>query len=117
MPPRSRGELLRDIVEEISFLDQLGSRLCPTTYREDEVLRRAVERALYVTAEATRQLREFYPDVSSQLSGVPKIVGFRHIVAHNYADLNPAFVFSIISEHLPVLRSEVSALQPLYPMT
>ena len=74
----------------------------------DIMLRRAVERNVEIMGEAMNRVLKEVPDVP--ITDARKIVDTRNYIIHGYDRLSSEILWSIIINHLPVLRREVSAL-------
>jgi uncharacterized protein with HEPN domain len=79
-------------------------------YDTDLMLRSAIERQLTIVGEAMVRLREADPEISSQISDVPRIIAFRNRLVHGYDTVDSDQVWAIIQRDLPRLLAEVRAL-------
>ena len=77
-------------------------------FRNNTMLRKAIERNLEIAAEALNRILEKEPDFP--ISNARKIVGFRNRLAHEYDRLDDETVYSISVKYLPELLKEVSAI-------
>ena len=84
-------------------------------YENDLQFRWAIERGLMIVGEAMVRLRKVDPDIVSRITNVPKIIGFRNQVVHEYPDIEDADVWEIVQRHIPLLLAEVRALLPPTP--
>jgi uncharacterized protein with HEPN domain len=73
-------------------------------------IKTAIERELEIIGEAAKRLRDEFPEVAEQISGLDKIIGFRNILAHGYDVISNEIVWKILEIHLPVLKKETSHL-------
>jgi uncharacterized protein with HEPN domain len=77
-------------------------------YKNNLLLKRAVERNLEIIGEAmNRILKE---DPQFPLEGVHRIIGLRNQIIHGYDSISDENIWAIIVNHLPKLRSEVDEL-------
>jgi len=78
-----------------------------TDYEQDEVLRIALAHLIQVIGEAARQVSA---EQQAAISSVPwkAVMGMRHRIVHNYAEIDEALVWQTIIEDLPLL---IAALQ------
>jgi uncharacterized protein with HEPN domain len=60
--------------------------------------------------EAINKLSKIDADVANKITDYQKIVSFRNILIHGYADIDNRLVWNIIEKKLPNLLSEVSNL-------
>ncbi len=74
------------------------------------MLRAAVEREFEIIGEVVAQLTKLDERLASGISGRRRIVAFRNILIHGYADVDHRVVYSVVEDDLPVLRAEIDAL-------
>jgi len=79
-------------------------------YAADELLRSAVERAFTVLGEALACLRKIDEPAASRISEHRRIVAFRNILIHGYAEIDHRLVWDIVVSKLPALRTDVAQL-------
>ena len=74
----------------------------------------ATERRLEIIGEAARNVslayREAHPEVPWR-----RIVGLRHVLAHEYGEVRQETVFGVVREHIPALIDALRALTPPAP--
>ena len=87
-------ELLREFTDGKSFED----------YEQDAMLRAAVEREFEIIGEALGQLARIEEAVAAQISGYKRIIAFRNILIHQYADVDDRLVWDVVETYLPVFR-------------
>jgi uncharacterized protein with HEPN domain len=80
------------------------------TYVADAMLRAAVERQFEIIGEALTQLRKLDPDVCGAVTDASRIIAFRNILIHGYADVDDRLVWNIVETKLPTLTREVTQL-------
>lgn len=66
----------------------------------------AVERRLAIIGEAVWQIDKI--DKQFELTDKRRIIGFRHILTHDYDIVSPDIVWKIIQANLPVLKAEIN---------
>ena len=80
-------------------------------YLSDRATQRAVERLVEIIGEAARRLpedfREAHPEIPWR-----RMIGQRHVLAHDYDDIDHERIWDLVSTHLPALTA---ALEPLLP--
>jgi uncharacterized protein with HEPN domain len=102
-------KLLRDILVGIESIDDhLEGRRILDEYINNKTKRRAVERELEIIGEAVNNLLKINPDIS--ITYARQIVDMRNKVIHAYDNVNDIVIWSIIMNHLPILKSEVVSL-------
>jgi uncharacterized protein with HEPN domain len=100
---------LWDILEASALLDEFVGDKCLEDYVEDAFLRSAVERQLQIVGETLAQLSRRDPDTAKSIPELPRVVAFRNILVHRYADIDNELVWGILKTSLPALRDR---LQP-----
>ena len=79
-------------------------------YETGAMLRAAVEREFEIIGEALAQLARLDGEVASLISEYRRIISFRNILIHGYANVDNRLVWDIVQSNLPILRNEVTAL-------
>ena len=79
-------------------------------YEEDAMLRAAVERMFEIVGEAMVQLARLDRPVAERISEHRRIIAFRNILIHGYAQVDDRLVWDVLQTRLPLLREEVAAL-------
>ena len=101
---------LLDIQQAADSLTQFTAGKQLADYEKDAMLRAAVERKFEIIGEALAQLVKIDPDVVSRISENRRIIAFRNILVHGYADVADRLVWDIVQAKLPLLRREVADL-------
>ncbi len=79
-------------------------------YKNDIMLKRAVERNLEIIGEAVNRILKRDSDYENKISEAKSIIGLRNHVIHAYDSISDENIWSIIINHLPKLKDEVDAL-------
>ncbi len=108
--PRDREKYLFDMLDSCRFLLEFTTHESVDRYVRDRPFRGTVERELQIVGEAMMQLRSLDSETAAQISESERIIGFRHILVHGYHVLNPDVVWYVVTEKLPILRSELEAM-------
>ena len=98
---------LGDILIAIDEIDGFFSDI-PKSYDEfldNLLLRRAVERNIEVIGEAMNRILKSGSDLT--ITNARKIVDTRNYVIHGYDSLLPDILWSIVVNHLPLLKKEI----------
>ena len=74
------------------------------------MLRSAVERQFEIIGEALRRLSKEDTASAARVSEHQRIIAFRNILIHSYAEVDDLVVWDILQTKLPSLRREVEAL-------
>ena len=108
--PREYKKLLFDIQTAIIEVEGFILDKSFEDYSAGRMLQAAVERELEIIGEAAKRLRDEFPEVARQISGLDKIIGFRNILAHGYDVISNDIVWKILEIHLPALKKETNHL-------
>ncbi len=79
-------------------------------YAADPMLRAAVERQFEIIGEALRRLLKEDAPTAARISEHTRIIAFRNILVHGYADIDDRIVWDIVESKLPALTVEVESL-------
>ena len=93
-------ELLREFTAVKTFAD----------YERDAMLRAAVERQFEIIGEATARLARLDQELAGRIGEYRRIVAFRNILIHGYADVDDRLVWDVVETKLPILRRDVEGL-------
>ncbi len=91
------------------ILDAVAGRTLDA-FRQDVLLRSAVERQFQILGEALVQLVKSHADVAAQIPRHRDIINFRHILVHAYNRINPDVVWALAQADLPALCRELDRL-------
>ncbi|MGA2384361.1 MAG: HepT-like ribonuclease domain-containing protein [Gemmatimonadales bacterium] len=109
MRPES-PKLLKDALDAADAIERFVRGLDFDAYRANELVRSAVERQFEIVGEALAQLRQRDAAVSRRIPEVDRIVAFRNVLIHRYADVDDRLVWSVVERKLPALRAAVQSL-------
>jgi uncharacterized protein with HEPN domain len=79
-------------------------------YRENLMLKRAVERDLEIIGEAINRIITRDKDFETRITNARAIIGLRNQVIHSYDNISDENIWSILINHLPKLKSEIDNL-------
>jgi uncharacterized protein with HEPN domain len=94
------AELIHDFARGRSFED----------YQSNAMLRSAVERQFEIIGEALNLLSKVDPAVASRIPELGRIVAFRNILIHGYANVDDALVWQVLVDRLPGLQQVLNEL-------
>ena len=80
------------------------------SYQRDAMLRAAVERQFEIIGEALSQLGRRDSALLARIPDHRRIIAFRNILIHGYADVGDALVWDIVQTRLLPLMAHVEAL-------
>ncbi len=106
----SLKKLLADILSATAAIELFASGKTRATYSADLMVRSAVERQLEIIGEALRRLETLDATLVAQISDYRRIIVFRNIIAHGYDGLDDDIIWQVVTEKLPVLAREATAL-------
>lgn len=109
MQPESAA-LLWDVHSAATRVAVFIVGLDSAAYAGDELRRSAVERQLEIIGEALKNLRTLDPETAALIPDLHRIVGLRNILAHGYAAVDDAVVWSAAAQRLPDLLATVKHL-------
>jgi uncharacterized protein with HEPN domain len=101
---------LYDIQRATVLLTEFTAGKTFANYAQDAMLRAAVEREFEVIGEALARLAKFDPKLAAQISEHERIISFRNILIHGYAEVDDRLVWDVVETKLPVLRKEIDTL-------
>ena len=79
-------------------------------YKQNTMLKRAVERNLEIIGEAINRIITRDPLYIEKISHAKSIIGLRNQVIHAYDSISDENIWSILIKHLPNLKIEVDEL-------
>ena len=85
-----------------------GKGFADYSARPDAAL--GVERQLEIVGEALAQLAKTDPGAASQISEYQRIIAFRNILIHGYAEIDDRIVWNVLELKLPVVLQQASEL-------
>ena len=74
------------------------------------MLRSAVERQFEIIGEALTRLARLDEAIAQRISEYRRIIAFRNILVHGYAQVDDRLVWDIVETKLDALRGEVTSL-------
>ena len=77
-------------------------------YKNNTLLKRAVERDLEIIGEAVNRILKKQPDFP--IKNAKRIVGLRNQIIHTYDSISDENIWAILLKHIPLLKSEVDRL-------
>jgi uncharacterized protein with HEPN domain len=101
---------LYDILQSISEIESYYENRPKIfeDYISDIKTKRAIERDIEIIGEAVNRIHK--RDKNFQLDNAEKIIGTRNRIIHGYDKISDDLIWSIVINHLPKLKAEVSYL-------
>ena len=101
---------LYDIQQAVQRVTKFTAGKTFDDYEQDAMLRAAVERQFEIIGEALAQLAKLDRTIAARISEHSRVIAFRNLLIHSYADVDDRLVWDILQTKLPVLSREVEAL-------
>jgi uncharacterized protein with HEPN domain len=79
-------------------------------YRNNLMLKRAVERNLEIIGEATNRIITRDNSFYEKITNAKAIISIRNQVIHAYDNISDENIWSVLTNHLPKLKTEVENL-------
>jgi uncharacterized protein with HEPN domain len=79
-------------------------------YKNNRMLKRAVERNLEIIGEAVNRIITRDSSFAENITNSKAIIGLRNQVIHAYDNISDENIWSILTSHLPKLKTEVEEL-------
>lgn len=103
-------KLLFDIQSAAALLADFCSGKSFDDYAGDPLLRSGVERQFEIIGEALNQLLRIDSETVAQISDYRRIIDFRNLLIHGYAQVDDRVVWGILQDDLAALGVQVRAL-------
>jgi uncharacterized protein with HEPN domain len=107
---RETKKYLYDVRQAADLIGGFTAGKTLADYEGDAMLRSAVERQFEIVGEALAQLARLDQALASRISEHRRIIAFRNILIHGYAEVDHRLVWDIVESKLPTLRREVAGL-------
>jgi uncharacterized protein with HEPN domain len=101
---------LFDILQAAKNLQQFSQDKAFSDYEADALLRSAVERQFEIIGEALRRLAKEDLETAERIAEYERIISFRNILIHGYAEIDGRIVWDILQSKLPNLLEQVESL-------
>lgn len=101
---------LFDIERAAGLIAQFTAGKTFADYEQDDMLRSAVERQFEIIGEALAQLARLDAALAARISEHRRIISFRNILIHGYAEVSSRLVWDVIETRLATLRREIADL-------
>lgn len=77
-------------------------------YKDNPLLKRAIERNLEIIGEAVSRVIKEQPDI--KIENAKRIVGLRNQIIHAYDNISDENIWAIVMNNLPKLKSDIESL-------
>ena len=109
MRPEVR-KLLRDALDACDSILRFVRGLTLAEYTNNGLVTSAVERQFEIVGEAMSRLRQVDAAVAQRIPEVGRIVDFRNVLIHRYADVDDEIVWGVVEGKLPALRAAIQTM-------
>lgn len=99
-------DILNCIKEINSFFEGKPKKF--NDYRNNILLKRAIERSLGIIGEAVNRILHINPDI--KIDNARQIVRFRNLIIYSYDSISDENVWAVVINHLPKLKKEVEKI-------
>lgn len=104
------GKYLYDIKQAAELIVTFTAGKTFADYEQEAMLKAAVEREFEIIGEALGQLAKLDERIAAKITEYRRIIAFRNILIHGYAQVDDRLVWDIVENKLPALRQEVDTL-------
>ena len=101
---------VQDMENALALLSTFVSGKSLADYLNDPLLQSAVERQFEIIGEALGKLAKIDPGAASQITDFRRIIAFRNILIHGYAEIDDQLVWDIVETQIPVLKRDIAKL-------
>jgi uncharacterized protein with HEPN domain len=105
----SNLELVNHIHEEIQFCLHATRGENEDSFIKDEIIKRAVVRAIEIIGEASKKLDTGFKAENNHIPW-KKMAGMRDVLIHDYMGVDYELVWEVVSIHLPKLLPDIQSL-------
>ena len=101
---------LYDIKFAIEEIDSYFENINKTfgEFKQNLMLKRAIERNLEIIGEAANRILARNPDI--EITNARKIVNLRNLIIHSYDSISDENIWAIVIKNLPELKKEIDQL-------
>jgi uncharacterized protein with HEPN domain len=107
---RDARKYLFDIQTACRLISEFSEGQTIDSFRNNPLLRSAIERQFQIIGEALQQLFRTYPEVARLITDYRNIINFRHILVHGYDKVEEDVTWGIVQSRLSILLDEVDSL-------
>ncbi len=79
-------------------------------YKDNLMMKRAIERDLEIIGEAINRIIKADPEFLNKITNAKSIIGLHNQVIHSYDNISDENIWSILITHLPQLKLEINLL-------
>lgn len=115
MPPephdKSDGDAayIRDMTDACERIKRFVANNSLAEYQQNDLLRSAVERQIEIIGEAARRVSDEFRRSHPEIPWRP-VIAQRHILAHEYGEVEDALIWRVATVHVPALERQLRGL-------
>jgi uncharacterized protein with HEPN domain len=98
---------LQDIADALAELDEDAAGETLPNYLANRQLRRSVERVFEIIGEAMSKMIHRFPESRDRIDHARRIANFRHIIAHEYRNIDDQLAWDIVVHAAPLLQRQI----------
>lgn len=110
MPTPEPPALLQLIRYAVDLISEFVGAKTFADYGQDTMLRSAVERQFINIGESVNLLSRADSELASRITDYRRIIDFRNVLTHSFFNVRNETVWDNATNHLPILRAEVTEL-------
>lgn len=111
--PLESRKYLFDIERAANSIQSFTTGKQLTDYEASRLLQAAVEREFEIIGEAVSQLAKRDPTLAERIPEYRRLIAFRNVLIHGYAEVDNVLVWGLIESKLPELLVAIRALAAL----
>lgn len=115
-PDAGDAARLHDMLGACARIAQYVAGRSRQEFLDDDYFRSAVERQVEIIGEAARGVSDAFRRAHPEVPWRP-IIAQRHVLAHEYGEVQPELVWRVATVHVPALAAQIRALLPPPPPT
>ena len=101
---------LEDIRRASGLLSEFTANKTLADYERDDLLRSGVERQFEIIGEAMAQLARIDEATAASIDGYRRVIAFRNVLIHGYAEVDHRLVWDVLQTSLPLLVEQIAEL-------
>lgn len=102
------------MLKALSELEEIAKDHLEADIYSDIAFQRAIERCIEIIGEMANKVSIDTRELHSKINW-RGIINQRHVIAHSYEGINYSLLWTIITEHAPILRKQLIDILPPAP--
>lgn len=109
MQPREIRLLVEDVQKAIAKIERFTKGMSLQEYKDDELVRNAVERNFITIGEAFARMKYTSEEAKGKIDNAVRISNFRNFLVHEYESVDDEEVWNVVQISLPILKEQINA--------